>query len=219
MRRVMGALAASALMIGSLAAGMGQADAAGIVTHAWMATDAIDRVSSNDLHVLLDAHRDQVRAGVQFPDGGYYTRGLGTPGGDYGEEAHWQRFVDAYIAQMRADPNCGDLTRPTGRKSPERPVRGDRRPPPGRRSARDGRRGLGLDVRAERTRLRRVLPSARVHAIRRTWWPRAADGPRGDHAPRPTDGPDTGAARPRQDHGRVRVDRADRRLRGRASRR
>ena len=46
MRRWVGALAASAVRTGSMAAGIGQAHAAGIVTHAWMATDAIDRVSS-----------------------------------------------------------------------------------------------------------------------------------------------------------------------------
>jgi hypothetical protein len=65
-------------------------------------------------HALLDAHRDQVRAGAEFPDGGYGTRALGTPGGDYGEEAHWQRFVDAYVDEIRNDPTCGDLRNPTG---------------------------------------------------------------------------------------------------------
>lgn len=90
------------------------ADAAGIVTHAWMALDAIDQVQDADLHAVLDAHRDQVRAGAEFPDGGYWTRTLGTPGGDYGEEAHWQRFVDAAVDRLRADPDCGDLTDPAG---------------------------------------------------------------------------------------------------------
>src|SRR5262245_58486443 len=78
-----------------------KAQAAGIVTHAWMALDAIDRVTPTDLHALLTAHRDQVRAGAEFPDGGYWTRSIGTPGGDYGEEAHWQRFIDAYATQIR----------------------------------------------------------------------------------------------------------------------
>ncbi|HEX5094988.1 MAG TPA: hypothetical protein VFX21_03205, partial [Acidimicrobiia bacterium] len=95
-----------------------RADAAGIVTHAWMGLDAIDRVQDPQLHALLDAHRDQVRAGAEFPDGGYWTRAQGTPGGDYGEEAHWQRFVDAYTAQIRNDPACGDLTDPNGPCAP-----------------------------------------------------------------------------------------------------
>ena len=90
------------------------AHAAGIVTHAWMALDAIDQVTTPELQALLAAHRDQVRAGAEFPDGGYWTRSLGTPGGDYGEEAHWQRFIDAYAAQIRSDPSCVALTDPAG---------------------------------------------------------------------------------------------------------
>src|SRR5688572_5071941 len=92
-----------AAMVGMLAAGVPAANAAGIVTHAWMALEAIDRVQPPALRQLLDAHRDQVRAGAEFPDGGYWTRSFGTPGGDYGEEAHWQRFHDAYVAQIRSD--------------------------------------------------------------------------------------------------------------------
>ena len=101
-------------MLGMLAAGVPTANAAGIVTHAWMALEAIDRVQPPALRQLLDAHRDQVRAGAEFPDGGYWTRSLGTPGGDYGEEAHWQRFHDAYVAQIRSDPACAPLTDPAG---------------------------------------------------------------------------------------------------------
>lgn len=98
----------------ALGSGVPSARAAGIVTHAWMGLDAIDRVETAALRTLLDAHRDQVRAGAEFPDGGYLTRGLGTPGGDYGEEAHWQRFIDAYAAQLRDDPSCAPLTDPAG---------------------------------------------------------------------------------------------------------
>jgi hypothetical protein len=101
-------------MVGKLALGVPTASAAGIVTHAWMALEAIDRVQPPALRALLDAHRDQVRAGAEFPDGGYWTRSLGTPGGDYGEEAHWQRFHEAYAAQIGGDPACAPLTDPTG---------------------------------------------------------------------------------------------------------
>jgi hypothetical protein len=90
------------------------AHAAGIVTHAWMALDAIDHVRDDSLRALLDAHRDQVRAGAEFPDGGYWTRTFGTPGGDYGEEAHWQRFIDSAVDRIREDPGCGDLRAPDG---------------------------------------------------------------------------------------------------------
>ena len=100
-------------MLGLLA-GVPAAHAAGIVTHAWMGLEAIDRVQPPALRRLLDTHRDQVRAGAEFPDGGYWTRSLGTPGGDYGEEAHWQRFHDAYAAQIRSDPACAPLTDPAG---------------------------------------------------------------------------------------------------------
>lgn len=102
-----------ATVLGMLA-GVPVADAAGIVTHAWMALEAIERVQPPALRQLLDAHRDQVRAGAEFPDGGYWTRAVGTPGGDYGEEAHWQRFHDAYVAQIRSDPTCAPLADPAG---------------------------------------------------------------------------------------------------------
>lgn len=105
-----GSLAALIVLIASIST----ARAAGIVTHAWMALEAIDRVEPPALRELLDAHRDQVRGGAEFPDGGYWTRSLGTPGGDYGEEAHWQRFHDAYVAQIRTDPACAPLTDPAG---------------------------------------------------------------------------------------------------------
>jgi hypothetical protein len=101
-------------MLGVLALGVPAANAAGIVTHAWMGLEAIARVQPASLRQLLEAHRDQVRAGAEFPDGGYWTRSLGTPGGDYGEEAHWQRFIDAYAAQIRTDPACAPLTDPFG---------------------------------------------------------------------------------------------------------
>ena len=83
------------------------AEAAGITTHGWMAVEAIDYVTEPGLANLLRAHEDQVRAGAMFPDLGYF--GTNT----YGEEAHWQRFVDAYIDLIAARDDCGpDLTDP-----------------------------------------------------------------------------------------------------------
>jgi hypothetical protein len=115
MRRWIGSLlVVTALVAGGLATSAPSADAAGIVTHAWMGLDAIANVQQADLRAILDAHRDQVRAGAEFPDGGYWTRSLGLPGGDYGEEAHGQRFVDAYAAQIRDDPACQPLSAPDG---------------------------------------------------------------------------------------------------------
>lgn len=88
------------------------ADAAGVNTHGWMAVDAIDLVADPDLRALLDAHREQVRAGAIFPDVGY------VPGNTFGEEAHWQRFVDAYVDQIRARDDCPDLRDPDGPCAP-----------------------------------------------------------------------------------------------------
>ena len=84
------------------------ADAAGVTTQGWMATEAIDRVTDPDLEALLDAHRDQVRAGGMFPDAGYVAPNT------FGEEAHWQRFVVAYADQILARDDCGDLRDPSG---------------------------------------------------------------------------------------------------------
>ena len=90
------------------------AQAAGVTTHAWMGLDAIDLVSDPALRALLDAHRGQVEGGAQYPDSGYFNSTLGVPGGDYGEEAHWQRFHDAYADQIAGRDDCGDLTDPDG---------------------------------------------------------------------------------------------------------
>lgn len=90
------------------------AEAAGVTTHAWMGLDAIDLVTDPALHALLDAHRPQVEGGAQYPDSGYFNRAIGVPGGDYGEEAHWQRFHDAYLDQIAGRDDCGDLTDPDG---------------------------------------------------------------------------------------------------------
>jgi hypothetical protein len=115
MRRRLGSLLlVTTLIAGALVSWISAAGAAGIVTHSWMGLDAIANVKQEDLRAILDAHRDQVRAGAEFPDGGYWTRSAGVPGGDYGEEAHWQRFVDAYAAQIRNDPACRPLSAPNG---------------------------------------------------------------------------------------------------------
>lgn len=85
-----------------------RADAAGITTHGWMAVTAIDQVADPALKALLQAHREQVRAGASFPDVGYIAPNT------YGEEAHWQRFVDNYLDRIAARTDCGDITAPNG---------------------------------------------------------------------------------------------------------
>src|SRR5690606_18402889 len=86
----------------------------GIVTHAWMAEEAVASVQDPALAALLRAQRDQLLAGAAFPDGGYATRDAGVPGGDFGEEAHWARCHDAYTDVLRARTDCGDLADPGG---------------------------------------------------------------------------------------------------------
>ncbi len=108
MRRVAGALVGLAIGVGLLAVPAAPSGAAGVTTHAWMGLTAIERVSSPELSALLDAHRDQVRAGAMFPDGGYI------PGNTHGEEAHWSRFTDAYAERLLARTDCGDLSRADG---------------------------------------------------------------------------------------------------------
>lgn len=97
-----------ALAMGAALLAPTPAGAAGVTTHGWMAVEAIDHVDDTALQTLLRTHEQQVRAGAMFPDAGY----VGT--NTYGEEAHWQRFVDAYVDQLRARTDCGDLTDPSG---------------------------------------------------------------------------------------------------------
>ena len=98
----------TAVIVGaSLLAPTPAAEAAGVTTHGWMAVEAIDLVDDPGLMALLRAHEEQVRAGAMFPDVGYVN------GNTYGEEAHWQRFVDAYVDLIAARTDCGpDLADP-----------------------------------------------------------------------------------------------------------
>lgn len=84
------------------------AEAAGVTTHGWMALEAIPLVTDPDLRALLVAHPQQVRAGAMLPDAGYI------PGNTFGEEAHWQRYFDAYVARIKARTDCGEITDPHG---------------------------------------------------------------------------------------------------------
>ncbi len=104
----MAAVAAASAIVVAVPLAVAHAGAAGITTHSWMATAAVDRVDVPALRALLRANIDQVYAGAQFPDSGY------VPGTTFGEEAHWQRFHDAYADIIRAKPGCGPLTDPDG---------------------------------------------------------------------------------------------------------
>jgi hypothetical protein len=88
------------------------AGAAGITTHAFMAERATDHVGDPALQRLLRVGREAVLSGAAFPDGGYAVSSM--PGGDYGEVSHWERFVNAYAAHLRADPGCRPIESPDG---------------------------------------------------------------------------------------------------------
>jgi hypothetical protein len=88
------------------------AEGAGVTTHAWMAADAIAKVTDPQLQALLQANSEYVRVGAHFPDSGYALSN------QYGEEAHWQRFHDAYLAQILTHSECTDLTDPHGPCAP-----------------------------------------------------------------------------------------------------
>lgn len=88
------------------------AGAAGVTTHAWMAATAVDQVTNPQLKALLKANLPYVRTGAHFPDSGYALTNK------YGEEAHWQRFVDAMVAQIKSRTDCPDLTAPSGPCAP-----------------------------------------------------------------------------------------------------
>lgn len=88
------------------------AAASGVVTHAFMDEAAVGFVSDPRLAALLQANGDALLSGGAFPDGGYASSSF--PGGNYGEESHWQRFVDAYADELRARPDCAPLDDPAG---------------------------------------------------------------------------------------------------------
>lgn len=88
------------------------AGAAGVVTHGLMAEKAIPHVQSPQLAALLRARRSVLVSGAAYPDGGYGAQGA--PGSGYSEVTHWEGFVNAYAAHIRAKPGCGPLSAPAG---------------------------------------------------------------------------------------------------------
>jgi len=88
------------------------AAASGVTTHAFMAERAIPFVQDARLHDLLAAHVNELLAGAHYPDGGYASSSF--PGGDYGEVSHWERFVNAYAAELRGRADCAPLDSPSG---------------------------------------------------------------------------------------------------------
>src|SRR5688500_13279392 len=79
--------------------------AAGETTHAFMAEEAIDALPAGPLRSLLSTHRLDVMSGAGYPDTGYWVENGTIPvrgdelrhSDDFGEESHWERFVNAYV--------------------------------------------------------------------------------------------------------------------------
>lgn len=77
----------------------------GSYSHIHISQLAVDRLPAGDLRTLLEdpASVPTLEAGSMFPDGGYAV------GDDYGENAHWSPFLNAYIAFLR-DKYAGDYS-------------------------------------------------------------------------------------------------------------
>jgi hypothetical protein len=121
LRRSARVVAVAAGAAASLAIPVTGAFAAGETTHAFMADEAIDALPAGSLRSLLSAHRLEVMSGAGYPDTGYWVEN-GTvpvrgdelrPSDDFGEESHWERFINAYVDHIRAK-DCGDLAAPLG---------------------------------------------------------------------------------------------------------
>ena len=90
------------------------AQAAGMTTHAYMAQEAV-RWTSPELRRVLETHSQYLLSGAAYPDSGY------APMTTFGEESHWERFVNRYVRHIRAQAparGCGGLANPLGPCAP-----------------------------------------------------------------------------------------------------
>lgn len=71
----------------------------GINGHVWVSDGAIDQLKDCTLAGWLDSpkYRPYTQIGASFPDSGYSF----SAGRSYGETAHWEPFIQAYIDYMR----------------------------------------------------------------------------------------------------------------------
>lgn len=83
------ALPAAMLTLGS------DAHATGMQSHIYIAELARDHLPAGELKSLLETHRTAFLSGAFFPDSGYAAND------GYGEIAHWESFVEAYIQWIR----------------------------------------------------------------------------------------------------------------------
>jgi hypothetical protein len=92
--------AAAACVVGALLASPGAARANGGNSHTWISMHALEHLPEGNLKELLS--RPELRAmlvnGSVYPDGGYVAGDR-----DYGETAHWEPFVEAYIRWIQGE--------------------------------------------------------------------------------------------------------------------
>jgi hypothetical protein len=107
---------AIALLFPAVAAGAGE------TTHAFMAERAIEYLPDGDLKALLEPHALEVMSGAGYPDTGYWVENGSIPvrgdelrpSDDFGEESHWERFINAYVDHIRTKDCGADLADPAG---------------------------------------------------------------------------------------------------------
>jgi hypothetical protein len=72
------------------------AAATGMQGHIWSSHCALETLSDARLRPLLEKERTRLDNGSFFPDSGYAAKH------EYGETAHWEKFIDGYIKWLRA---------------------------------------------------------------------------------------------------------------------
>lgn len=90
------ALACAAALAAALAGWAPDARATGMQGHMYVSEVALSHLPQGDLKALLQARRDAWLNGSFFPDSGYAAND------PYGEMAHWEQFVEAYLQWIRA---------------------------------------------------------------------------------------------------------------------
>ena len=87
------------------------ASANGAYTHVHMSQLAADSIGPGELATLLAVpeNRAALEAGSMFPDSGYAVDD------DYGELAHWERFLSAFVEHLRAT-HGGDYSSPEAQR-------------------------------------------------------------------------------------------------------
>jgi len=96
----------------------GNAQAAGMITHASMADFGREALEDGPLKTLLTAHRSALLAGAINPDGGYASGAAFPTDRNMAERAHWGDFVIAFIQYLRETGCTGEVRTAIIRRPP-----------------------------------------------------------------------------------------------------